>query len=133
MCQGKRCSGHADSLHKLTVSRLDSGDAALILSLPDGQLKGGLETVDTPISCLPIHNRYFYPYQIVFIPFNNITMIKVFQVFIFRNSLERIPGYLNDLGEKVPNTILQKCYYEGVFYDDGTQWESSHTQCQMCR
>ncbi|XP_023344783.1 dorsal-ventral patterning protein Sog [Eurytemora carolleeae] len=105
VCQGKRCSGHADSLHKLTVSRLDSGDAALILSLPDGQLKGGLETVDTPISCLPIHNR---------------------------NSLERIPGYLNDLGEKVPNTILQKCYYEGVFYDDGTQWESSHTQCQMC-
>ena len=63
-------------------------------------------------------------------------MIKVFHVYVFfliRNSLERIPGYLNDLGEKVPNIILQKCYYEGVFYDDGTQWESSHTQCQMCR
>ena len=127
MCQGKRCSGHADSLHKLTVSRLDSGDAALILSLSDGQLKGGLETVDTPISCLPIHNRYFLFHLV------NITMIKFFNFFLFRNSLERIPGYLNDLGEKVPNIILQKCYYEGVFYDDGTQWESSHTQCQMCR
>ena len=75
VCQGKRCSGHADSLHKLTVSRLDSGDAALILSLPDGQLKGGLETVDTPVSCLPIHNRlthfnyyslYLYYFFIIF-------------------------------------------------------------------
>jgi len=89
----------------LTVSRLDSGDAAVVLRTADGSLKGSLASVDTPQSCLPIHNR---------------------------NSLERIPGYLNDLGEKVPDRILQKCYYEGAFYDNGEQWQSSHVQCQMC-
>ena len=52
---------------------------------------------------------------------------------LLRNSLERIPGYLNDLGEKVPDTILQKCYYEGAFFENGQQWQSSHVQCQMCR
>ena len=58
LCKGKRCAGHADNLHKLTLSRLDSGDAALLLSLPDGSLKGSLDGVDIPQSCLPKHNRY---------------------------------------------------------------------------
>ena len=31
-CQGKRCSGHADNIHKLMMARLDSGDAAFILT-----------------------------------------------------------------------------------------------------
>jgi len=110
LCQGKRCAGHADHLHKLTLSRLNSGDAALVLRLPNrtgtpGTLTGRLDAVDTPIACLPIHNR---------------------------NSLERIPGYLNDLGEKVPETILLKCFYEGAVYSDGQQWDASHKKCQMC-
>ena len=36
-CQGKRCSGHADNIHKLMVARLDSADAAFLMSSPDPQ------------------------------------------------------------------------------------------------
>ena len=58
VCQGKRCSGHADDLHKLTVARLDSGDAALVLSFRNETLKGDLGHVDTPAACLPTYARY---------------------------------------------------------------------------
>ena len=31
-CRGSRCVGHADNIHKLMMARLDSGDAAFILT-----------------------------------------------------------------------------------------------------
>ena len=31
-CVGPRCSGHADNIHKLMMARLDSGDAAFLLT-----------------------------------------------------------------------------------------------------
>ena len=31
-CAGPRCSGHADNIHKLMMARLDSGDAAFLLT-----------------------------------------------------------------------------------------------------
>ena len=37
-CAGARCSGHADNIHKLMMARLDSGDAAFLLT----------NTVETP-------------------------------------------------------------------------------------
>ena len=37
-CAGPRCSGHADNIHKLMMARLDSGDAAFLLT----------NTVETP-------------------------------------------------------------------------------------
>ena len=68
-CRGKKCSGHADNIHKLTMARLDSGDAAFLMT-NDGQnefiLKGQMLGIAAPQSCLP---RYA------------------------RNDLEIIPGY----------------------------------------
>ena len=31
-CRGAQCLGHADNLHKLMLARLDSGDAAFLMS-----------------------------------------------------------------------------------------------------
>ena len=31
-CRGAQCLGHADKLHKLMLARLDSGDAAFLMS-----------------------------------------------------------------------------------------------------
>ena len=36
-CRGPRCVGHADNIHKLMVARLDSADAAFLMSSPDPQ------------------------------------------------------------------------------------------------
>ena len=113
-CRGKKCSGHADNIHKLTMARLDSGDAAFLMT-NDGQnefiLKGQMLGIAAPQSCLP---RYA------------------------RNDLEIIPGYLRDLGEEIGDEDLvenmrQKCAYEGTFYENGNRWEATHDKCKMCR
>ena len=113
-CRGKKCSGHADNIHKLMMARLDSGDAAFLMT-NTGQnefvLKGQMLGIASPQSCLP---RYA------------------------RNDLEIMPGYLRDLGEEIGDEDLaenmrQKCAYEGSFYEDGNRWEATHDKCKMCR
>ena len=132
-CQGKRCSGHADNIHKLMMARLDSGDAAFLLTnrgpdpfevkvrvsrrvdktRPDPDIahfQGSLVSVSAPQACLP---RYA------------------------RNDLEIIPGYLRDLGEEIGDEELvenmrQKCAYEGSFYENGNRWEATHERCKVC-
>ena len=52
-----------------------------------------------------------------------------------RNDLEMMPGFLNDLGEEVPGadqTYALKCIYEGLVYEDGSQWKATHESCKMC-
>lgn len=112
-CVGANCAGHADKIHKLTMARLDSGDAALLLT---GQphhtfsLKGGVVGVSSPRSCLPSYAR---------------------------NDLESIPGYLSDLAEQdgdaeLAKDLRQKCVYEGSVYEPGAMWEATHQACSMC-
>jgi len=112
-CRGKKCSGHADNIHKLMMARLDSGDAAFLMTNA-GQnefvLKGQMLGISSPQSCLPRHAR---------------------------NDLEKMPGYLRDLGEEIGDEVLaenmrQKCAYEGSFYEDGNRWEATHDKCKMC-
>eukprot|EP00092_Neocalanus_flemingeri_P058871 GFUD01070264.1.p1 GENE.GFUD01070264.1~~GFUD01070264.1.p1 ORF type:complete len:935 (-),score=111.94 GFUD01070264.1:1839-4643(-) len=112
-CRGKKCSGHADNIHKLMMARLDSGDAAFLMTNA-GQnefvLKGQMLGISSPQACLP---RYA------------------------RNDLEIMPGYLRDLGEEIGDEDLaenmrQKCAYEGSFYEDGNRWEATHDKCKMC-
>jgi len=112
-CRGAQCLGHADNLHKLMLARLDSGDAAFLMSNkgPDAfDIKGRLNGVNAPQACLP---RYA------------------------RNDLEIIPGYLRDLGEEIGDEELvenmkQKCAYEGTFFENGNRWEATHEKCQVC-
>lgn len=113
-CRGKKCNGHADSIHKLTMARLDSGDAAFLMTSLDPSIplsvKGKLLATSSPRMCLP---RYA------------------------RNDLEHVPGYLSDLGEEIGDEDLaaemrQKCAYEGIFYDDGQRWGATHAECKMC-
>jgi len=112
-CQGRKCSGHADDIHKLTMARMDSGDAALLLTKetsPSFSLAGKILEGSSPPECLP---RYA------------------------RNELELMPGFLSDIEEErgdteMAETMKQKCYYESSVYEDGSQWEASHLQCTMC-
>lgn len=114
-CRGSRCIGHADNIHKLMMARLDSGDAAFVMTSdtvgqPQFHIKGKLFGVSAPQTCLP---RYA------------------------RNDLEIIPGYLRDLGEEIGDEELvenmkQKCAYEGAFFENGNRWEATHEKCQVC-
>ena len=109
--RGFEASGHQDSIHKLTLARLDSGDASLAVynSLTGEKLiEGELEDVKVPRECKPRFSR---------------------------NDLELMPGFLNDLGEEVPevdNSYALKCLYEGSVYEDGSQWKATHEACKMC-
>ena len=110
-CRGKKCSGHVDNIHKLMMARLDSGDAAFLMTNTgqnDFVLKGKMLGVSSPQSCLPRHAR---------------------------NDLEIMPGYLGDLGEEIGDGVLaesmrKKCAYEGSFYDEGNRWEATHDKCK---
>jgi len=114
-CRGSQCLGHADNIHKLMMARLDSGDAAFVMTSdtvgqPQFHIKGKLLGVSAPQTCLP---RYA------------------------RNDLEIIPGYLRDLGEEIGDEELvenmkQKCAYEGAFFENGNRWEATHEKCQVC-
>jgi len=113
-CQGKKCSGHLDNIHKLTMARLNAGDAALLLSSKDPalpmSLTGHLKATSSPRTCLPRYSR---------------------------NDLEYVPGYLSEMAEENGDVELalqmkQKCAYENTFYEDGEQWESTHVKCKMC-
>ena len=109
--RGFEASGHQDSIHKLTLARLDSGDASLAVynSLTGEKLiEGELEDVKVPRECKPRFSR---------------------------NDLELMPGFLNDLGEEVPEvdkSYALKCLYEGSVYEDGSQWKATHEACKMC-
>ena len=110
---GFEATGHQDNIHKLTMARMNSGDAALVLSReeePGFSIEGQILGSTVPGLCLPSYAR---------------------------NDLELMPGYLSDLGEEIGDvsmeTMKQKCYYEDSFFEDGAQWEASHEQCKMCR
>jgi len=112
-CSGQACSGHADNIHKLTIARLDSGDAAILVTATGARtftLKGEMAGVSAPSSCLPSYAR---------------------------NDLESIPGYLSDLAEQTGDAELaaelrQKCVYEGGVREPGSRWSATHTPCTMC-
>jgi len=113
-CQGRKCSGHLDNIHKLTMARLNAGDAALLLTgtAPSSPLamSGHLAATRAPKTCLPRYSR---------------------------NDLEYVPGYLSEMAEEhgdeeLAQQMRQKCAYENTFYEDGEQWESTHVKCKMC-
>ena len=103
--------GHEDRIHKLTMARLDAGDASLVVEGVMGEIQlseGRLVGVRAPSDCLP---RYA------------------------RNELELMPGYISDIGEERPEIekeLKTRCLYEGAIYEDGSQWSATHQQCQMC-
>jgi hypothetical protein len=112
--RGSQTDGTLDNIHKLTLARLDAGDASLVVTSGDDdagpryELEGRIQGSDMPTECLP---RYA------------------------RNQLEMMPGFLSDLGEERPEVereLATRCLYEGSVYEDGSQWEASHKKCQMC-
>ena len=106
--RGSSVEGSADRIHKLTMARMDAGDASLTVLGPEFRIEGRLTDIRAPMDCLP---RYA------------------------RNELELMPGYLSDLGEERPemeNELATRCFYEGGVYDDGAQWEATHQPCKMC-
>ena len=140
-CAGPRCSGHADNIHKLMMARLDSGDAAFLLT----------NTVETPFQVkVNIKHPHYYRLTLT-TTLTNANHESLFQGALVsvsapqvclpryaRNDLEIIPGYLRDLGEEIGDEELvenmrQKCVYEGSFYENGNRWEATHEQCQVCR
>jgi hypothetical protein len=112
---GPEATGHQDAIHKLTMARLDSGDASLTVvshMSPGHELRFQIESriidVQAPQDCKPRFSR---------------------------NDLEMMPGFLNDLGEEKPEADKEyalKCFYETTIYEDGSQWKASHEACQMC-
>ncbi|TRY80007.1 hypothetical protein TCAL_08936 [Tigriopus californicus] len=110
--RGPTVSGHQDNLHKLSVARLDGGDASFVIRHEghyEFEIEGRIKDVQAPPDCLP---RYV------------------------RNELELMPGFLSDLGEERPEVekeLAARCLYEGgIIYEDGAQWPASHTNCHMC-
>eukprot|EP00095_Tigriopus_kingsejongensis_P008579 maker-scaffold167_size293163-snap-gene-1.25 protein:Tk08579 transcript:maker-scaffold167_size293163-snap-gene-1.25-mRNA-1 annotation:"short gasrtulation" len=109
--RGHEVSGHQDKIHKLSMARLDGGDASFVIShLGDYpfEIEGRIHDVRAPLDCLP---RYA------------------------RNELELMPGYLSDLGEERPEVekeLNARCLYEGGIYENGAQWAATHTNCEMC-
>lgn len=135
--RGSESTGTRGNINKLTMARLDAGDAAfvvenanhsgeeeeeeeerqpllrpLVAGDPNNEfflVDGRIEHVHAPNDCLP---RY-----------------------ATRDDLELMPGYLSDLGEERPEVekeLATRCLYEGSIYEDGSQWEASHKKCSMC-
>ncbi len=109
---GAEADGHKDQIHKLTMARLDHGDASLhvIHGGPDAYvLEGEISGVTAPTECKPRFSR---------------------------NDLERMPGFLNDLnGEEEPEVAKEyatRCLYEDQIHEDGSQWKATHESCKMC-
>ena len=108
--RGVETSGHQDSIHRLTLARMDSGDASLaVYNSISGEklIEGEMQDVKVPRDCKPRFSR---------------------------NDLELMPGFLNDLGEEVVGVEekILKCIYEGAVYEDGSQWKATHEACKMC-
>lgn len=133
--RGPTVSGHQDNLHKLSVARLDGGDASFVIR-HEGQ--HGFE----------IEGRIQNVRIVTYSPTNG---IHTTHIFIFleqvrsppdclpryaRNELELMPGFLSDLGEERPEVekeLAARCLYEGgIIYEDGAQWSATHTSCHMC-
>lgn len=107
---GPEASGHMDDIHKLTMARMDSGDASfnIVHGGEDAFLvEGKISGVKAPSDCLPRFSR---------------------------NDLELMPGYLSDLGEAshADKEFALKCVYEGTRYEDGSQWTATHESCKKC-
>ena len=71
---GLEASGHQDSIHKLTMARMGSGDASISVQSqnePNFVVKGRISDIKIPRECRPRFSR---------------------------NDLEMMPGFLNDLG-----------------------------------
>ena len=108
---GLEAYGHQDSIHKLTMARMGSGDASISVQSqnePNFVVKGRISDIKIPRECRPRFSR---------------------------NDLEMMPGFLNDLGEEVPEAdraYAMKCLYEGTIYEDGSQWKATHEACKMC-
>ena len=107
--RGFEASGHQDSIHKLTMARMNSGDATLKIESDNfGSIKSKIEYLQIPEECLPRFSR---------------------------NDLEMMPGFLNDLGEEneqVAKEYSFRCAYENTVYEDGSQWKATHEACKMC-
>ena len=107
--RGGEAEGDAAIPHKLTVARLDAGDAVLLVDHVGNDpftVEGRVEHVHPTEECLP---RYA------------------------RQDLELMPGYLSDLGEERPEVereLATRCLYEGAIYEEGAQWEATHLKCQ---
>ena len=72
---GLEASGHQDSIHKLTMARMGSGDASISVQSqnePNFVIKGRISDIKIPRECRPRFSR---------------------------NDLEMMPGFLNDLGK----------------------------------
>lgn len=107
--QGFEASGHQDSIHKLTMARMNSGDASLKVESNGASIEGRISAdIKVPTECRPRFSR---------------------------NDLEMMPGFLNDLGQEIPEAekaYALKCVYEGQYHDDGSQWKATHEPCKMC-
>ena len=108
---GPEADGHEDQIHKLSMARMDHGDASLhvVHGGPDAfLLEGRIRGIDAPRDCKPRFSR---------------------------NDLEMMPGFLNDLGEEKPEVEKEyslKCLYEDTIREDGSQWKATHEACKMC-
>ena len=72
---GTEATGHQDSIHKLTMARMGSGDASLSIQSqnePNFIIEGRISDIKIPRECRPRFSR---------------------------NDLEMMPGFLNDLGQ----------------------------------
>ncbi|CAB4057349.1 CHRD [Lepeophtheirus salmonis] len=107
---GAEAIGHTSGLHQLTMARLNSGDAALVVLNDNSsvEITGNILHTRVPIECLPLHRR---------------------------NELELIPGYLNDIGQERFDMVKVNThciYQEYSIYEDGDQWTALHESCSMC-
>lgn len=48
--------------------------------------------------------------------------------------LQNIGGNVNVMDDQEDNRVesTHKCYYEGEIFEDGSQWQAQHHECQMC-
>ena len=106
--RGYEATGHQDSIHKLTMARMNSGDATLKIESDNYTIGNKIEYLTIPEECLPRFSR---------------------------NDLEMMPGFLNDMNEEneqVAKEYSFKCLYEDQVFEDGSQWKATHEACKMC-